>query len=642
MPSPTTPVGSSPDGQSIAFSSYRCGNQADIFLMPATGEASSACPSDTLAPSIDIASPQEGYVYMVGEVASATYSCADDLDGLGLVSCAGNVPVSAPLDTATAGDKTFTVTAIDAAGNEHSVQHAYRVVDTLSRVTDRSAGAYCGRISPDGVRIAFADASTGNIYVANRDGTGEQQVANVVLDSPPCPEWSPDSSKLLFVSSAGGNGEIYTAGAAGGNVTNLTDHSGPDFLPAWSPDGQEIYFVTTRDAPVSDYPDAELYVMDADGSNQTRLTNKPNYYESSFSVSPDGTRIAVARVSLPPNPPGAAGIALVDTTTGSVSPLVTDATATAPRWSPNGQWIAFGSTPTPGEPHLNVVDADGSNRLDVSQRFADRYEWAPDSSRLAFASFDLLRRVSTRGTTSSRTAMRSRTSPMTRFRTTTRRGIRAVPACSSRATGTTFRATSTSSIYQGAGTAARATQRRRQSRSRPPRTGRSSRPGSPCSPTFACSDGSEGSGIVRCEETSGIQNGDPLTTFYLDDFVVTVVAEDGAGNEATLSHTYTVVEEVVAETLAGPGTVSTDTELDGASPDDPVETSVTTPVGGDVTIAEAWAPYGPPPTGYSFLTESVRIEAPPATPGQSPCSGLSNRRDRCSVRRGRDDDPGGT
>ncbi len=163
-----------------------------------------------------LASPQEGYVYMVGEEAFATYSCADDLDGLGLVSCTGNVPVSAPIDTGTAGDKTFTVTAIDAAGNEHSVQRAYRVVDTLSRVTDRLAGAYCGRISPDGTRIAFVDASTGQSTSRTATVTASQEVAAVQLGRTPVPAVVPNSSRLLFVSSADGDGEIYTAGATQG------------------------------------------------------------------------------------------------------------------------------------------------------------------------------------------------------------------------------------------------------------------------------------------------------------------------------------------------------------------------------------------------------------------------------------------
>ncbi|MCE2398967.1 MAG: PD40 domain-containing protein, partial [Gemmatimonadetes bacterium] len=58
--------------------------------------------------------------------------------------------------------------------------------------------------------------------------------------------------------------------ADGGNQTRLTDNSDLDTSPAWSPDGTEIAFTSDRDDFL--YRTWEIYVMDADGGNQTRLT----------------------------------------------------------------------------------------------------------------------------------------------------------------------------------------------------------------------------------------------------------------------------------------------------------------------------------------------------------------------------------
>ena len=57
--------------------------------------------------------------------------------------------------------------------------------------------------------------------------------------------------------------------ADGSNQTRLTDNHGRDHEPSWSPDGRHIAFISTRDG------NWEIYVMKADGSNQTRLTDNP-------------------------------------------------------------------------------------------------------------------------------------------------------------------------------------------------------------------------------------------------------------------------------------------------------------------------------------------------------------------------------
>jgi Tol biopolymer transport system component len=75
---------------------------------------------------------------------------------------------------------------------------------------------------------------------------------------------------MAFTSSRDGNQEIYVMNADGSGQTNLTNHPALDMDPSWSPDGTRIAFSSTRDDG-----NGEIYVMNADGSGQTRLTNNP-------------------------------------------------------------------------------------------------------------------------------------------------------------------------------------------------------------------------------------------------------------------------------------------------------------------------------------------------------------------------------
>ena len=79
---------------------------------------------DGTAPAISLTTPAQGAVFAENEVVNAAYSCTD-LGGAGIASCTGTVPTGTALDTS-AGTHTFTVTAIDNAGNTTTVTHSYR------------------------------------------------------------------------------------------------------------------------------------------------------------------------------------------------------------------------------------------------------------------------------------------------------------------------------------------------------------------------------------------------------------------------------------------------------------------------------------------------------------------------------------
>ena len=131
--------------------------------------------------------------------------------------------------------------------------------------------------SPDGQKIVFTSDRAGapNIYVMNQDGSN---VVRLTATAAPAQDrfgtWSPDGTRILFESNRTGGSEIYVMNSDGSNVTQLTNNSTGDNAPKFSPDGSKIVFVSNRDAPSTQAPFGkwEVYVMNADGSSQTRLT----------------------------------------------------------------------------------------------------------------------------------------------------------------------------------------------------------------------------------------------------------------------------------------------------------------------------------------------------------------------------------
>jgi len=91
--------------------------------------------------------------------------------------------------------------------------------------------------------------------------------------------------KIAFTSNRDGNQEVYVMNADGSNQTNLSSNPANDLAPTRSPDGTKIAFTSNRDG------NQQIYVMNADGTNQTRISNN-NANDNIPRWSPDGTKIA--------------------------------------------------------------------------------------------------------------------------------------------------------------------------------------------------------------------------------------------------------------------------------------------------------------------------------------------------------------
>ena len=125
--------------------------------------------------------------------------------------------------------------------------------------------------NPAGTKIAFqsnrnltpgGNASQLDIYVINADGTGETRLTTDTTNEAQ-PAWSPDGTKIAFVSDRDDNNEVYVMNADGTGVARLTTNLTADEQPAWSPEGNRLAFDS----------DGEVWVIQADGSGLTQVTH---------------------------------------------------------------------------------------------------------------------------------------------------------------------------------------------------------------------------------------------------------------------------------------------------------------------------------------------------------------------------------
>lgn len=207
-------------------------------------------------------------------------------------------------------------------------------------------------LSPSGEWLVFCGESEqeSNLFLVSVNSAETKQVTHNNL-SGQYVKWSPDEQKLLFVSEQDGNQELYVMDSDGTHQTRLTYTVDEDeSWPTWSPDGSRILYLSEGGE------NRELYVMDADGSHQMRLTFTPNADESMPSWSPDGRYIAYEEhYSSELNP-------LFIISPDGVPTKVGDEryfnNVWSYAWSPDSQYLAISGIHVWEGNHIYVVDID--------------------------------------------------------------------------------------------------------------------------------------------------------------------------------------------------------------------------------------------------------------------------------------------
>jgi Tol biopolymer transport system component len=255
-----------------------------------------------------------------------------------------------------------------------------RLTSTLAGSLSATAPKY----SADGRKIVFQQNN--QIWTMNADGTNPTQLTTTSFGANTPGSWSPDGTKIVFHanrepvppgSPAGSNtNEIYTIDADGSNLTRLTNNLRQDSHPGWSPDGTKIVFRSNRDL------NFDIYVMNADGTDQTNLTMASPAEESGPDWSPDGKQIAfhtdrdafgigrvlnrnleIYRMNADGSNP--TRLTFTDFSGGGDPNLDLTGYDLLPAWSPQGDRIVFHSGR--GEEFRNTGEINGSGMTYVAQ-----------------------------------------------------------------------------------------------------------------------------------------------------------------------------------------------------------------------------------------------------------------------------------
>jgi Bacterial Ig domain/WD40-like Beta Propeller Repeat len=415
-------------------------------------------------------------------------------------------------------------------------------------------------LAPSMATAAFVGYLNGSGFLVreNSDGTGLTYLS-MGIEKPSIA----DDGSIAYHSFEGFNlGGIATMKCNGSGVQHLTTAETDD-QPSYSPDGSRIAF--RRFDAVSH---SDIWVMNADGSGQTQLTSSPDD-DINPAFSPDGTKIAFFRVGFP-------GGLQVMNADGSDQHTIVEFIGREPSWSPDGTTIAI------ADQGLWVLDADGSDLeafltspekriLGTSVHTPD---FAPDGQQILYWDDTFRSRLIAPDGSDDHDA-----------------GIASIEAAFAPDVcdvPDTTPPTITS-----------------------PNAGASYTAGQSVTVSFACADDPHGSGLATCE--GSVANGSALDTSTGGTFSYTVNATDNAGNEASRTISYTVVAGSTSAAAGAGGTVTTDPGGIGANALVPVQTAVTTPAAGTVSIVSSSNVTTPEPSSYTLLGQQVSIEAPQAS-----------------------------
>ena len=281
----------SPDGRTLAFIRYEKRGIADVYVVPmAGGEPRRLSNWSTTMYGLSWTPDGQEIVYDVDEPpASRLWRIHANSATPARGSPIADIPAAAmnpSISRPTAGQPArlaFQTSARDV--DLHLTDLDARLVnDTLESQPFSNSTRIEGsaRFSPDGSRIAFVSLRSGapEVWVAERDGSGLQQVTALGATGVLMGGWSPDGTRIAFEAAVAGNSDVYLVGADGGHLRRLTAEPSIDGVPSWSGDGRWIYFGSTRAGVIAD-----TWRISPNGGEAIRLTHNGSFEPRE---SPDG------------------------------------------------------------------------------------------------------------------------------------------------------------------------------------------------------------------------------------------------------------------------------------------------------------------------------------------------------------------
>ncbi|MDF9393813.1 MULTISPECIES: Tol-Pal system beta propeller repeat protein TolB [Methylococcus] len=218
--------------------------------------------------------------------------------------------------------------------------------------------------SPDGTKIAYVsfESRRSAIYVQTL-ATGERRKVSDTPGINGAPAFSPDGSRLALTLSKDGNPDIYVMNLGSGGLTKITDYSGIDTEPNWSRDGRSIVFTSDRGGK------PQLYLVSAGGGPAERLTYEGDYNARGV-FSPDGRSLAMVH-----GKGGDYRIAVMDLASRAVRVLTNGPLDESPGFAPNGSMILYAAR----RGQLAAVSIDGKVRqsLQIEGGAVREPAWSP-------------------------------------------------------------------------------------------------------------------------------------------------------------------------------------------------------------------------------------------------------------------------
>jgi TolB protein len=230
------------------------------------------------------------------------------------------------------------------------------------------------RVSPDNTRLAFTELDNNGPKVRMYSLLLGRVVAFPVGGgSTITPAWAPDGKQIAYSAAPNGDFDIWLSDVNGSLARRITNFKGPDMSPVFNPrTGGQIAWISGR----TGLP--QLYTMEADGSGVTRLTDTG--YVSAPSWSPNGQFIAFGwNRKYGPGAPGGQDIYVMEIATKRWIQLTHDTgQCDFPSWSPDGRHIVYAKSDNGRVEHMRIwtMLADGSDQHALTGEGDDMPNWS--------------------------------------------------------------------------------------------------------------------------------------------------------------------------------------------------------------------------------------------------------------------------